>query len=477
MFWSLVNRMCNAMGRLPLVGGTFLGLGFARAWLGWILGTGCDAAAFPALGPLHAQLLVDIGEIVGFFALSLYAYLRGPVYRRGLVVVGSPFLLVLATVGACLNLTEALPTPMVVAALIAGGLGYAGMLVLWLELFGCLNPRRMLIAWSGSYLIAFALWPLYANLDFIAMGAFVGLLPCVSIVCFVAAHRSLDPERLPDSEGAKSAQRVPWTYVGAIVVFVFALNFGDVVAEVQTYSWMSRIGMVVVEIAVLMVALLCASVFDVRHLLTALPVVSGTGFALMVLTQNEGWVPGVLFGASSEICLLLLYAVGCALAYRLHRTSAFLCGLLAGVYKIALQLGKWAGAACVSAPWWSETQHAWLCAGAVLVTAFAAVVLMRNPNLIEQLSWDRSNAKPSNMGLSEIAKRYGLTDRESAVLSLLAEGASTADIADEFVCAQSTVRAHTSNIYRKLDVHSRTELLDLLGANRRQTCKKARVLQ
>lgn len=463
MFWLFVNRICSAAGRLPVVGATFLGLGFARAWLGWILSTGCASAAFEAFGPLQAQLLVDIGEVIGFFGLALYAYLRGPIYLRGIVVAGSPLLVVLSTIGACLNLAGMLPTTVAAGALILGGLGYAGMLILWLELFGCLTPRRMLVAWSGSYLLAFALWPLYANLSFTVMGVFVGVLPIISLLCFIASHRSLNPERLPASSSARSVQDVPWTYVGAIVVFVFALNFGDIVAEVQTYSWMSRTGMVIVELAVLVAVLLCTSSLDVKHLLAAFPVVSSAGFVLVVLTQNEGWVPGVLFGSSSEICLVLLYGTGCALAYRLHHTSAFLCGLLAGVYKLALQAGKWAGAVCIAMPWWTNTTHVLLCIAAVLVTLGASIVLMRNPDLVERLSWDQSNVKTSNLGLPAIAQRYGLTDRETAVLTLLAEGVSTTDIADEFVCAQSTVRAHTSNIYRKLNVHSRAELLGLLG--------------
>ena len=469
MFWSFVNRICSSANRLPVVGAVFLGLGFARAWLGWILSTGCDAAAFEAFGPLQAQLLVDIGEVAGFFGLAVCAYLRGPIYRRGTIVLGSPLLVVLSTIGACLNLAGMLPSTVAAAALITGGLGYAGMLVLWLELFGCLTPRRMLVAWSGSYLIAFALWPLYANLTFGVMGAFVGILPIASLFCLIAAHRSLDPDRLPSPAPTRSVQRVPWAYVGAITVFVFALNFGNVVAEIQTYSWMSRIGMAAVELAVLVAVLFCANTLDVRHLLTALPLVSGAGFVLVVLTQNEGRVPGILFGASSEICLVLLYGMGCALAYRLHSTAAFLCGLLAGVYKLALQAGKWVGAACVGMPWWSSTAHMLFCIAAVLVTLGASVVLMRNPDLIERLSWDQSNVKPSNLGFPAIAERYGLTDREAAVLALLSEGASTTEIADEFVCAQSTVRAHTSNIYRKLNVHSRAELLELLGMDASHT--------
>jgi LuxR family maltose regulon positive regulatory protein len=39
----------------------------------------------------------------------------------------------------------------------------------------------------------------------------------------------------------------------------------------------------------------------------------------------------------------------------------------------------------------------------------------------------------------------------------MAEGRSNAEIAAELIVALGTVKAHTSSIYRKLDVRSRTE--------------------
>ena len=50
-----------------------------------------------------------------------------------------------------------------------------------------------------------------------------------------------------------------------------------------------------------------------------------------------------------------------------------------------------------------------------------------------------------------------LTERELEVLRLMAEGRSNAEIAAELIIALGTVKAHTSSIYRKLDVRSRTE--------------------
>jgi LuxR family maltose regulon positive regulatory protein len=56
-----------------------------------------------------------------------------------------------------------------------------------------------------------------------------------------------------------------------------------------------------------------------------------------------------------------------------------------------------------------------------------------------------------------------LTERELEVLKLMAEGRSNQEIADELVIALGTAKAHTSSIYRKLDVRSRTEAVVKAG--------------
>ena len=50
-----------------------------------------------------------------------------------------------------------------------------------------------------------------------------------------------------------------------------------------------------------------------------------------------------------------------------------------------------------------------------------------------------------------------LSDRELELLRLVAEGLSNQDIAERLVISVGTVKAHTSNIYRKLDVRTRTQ--------------------
>ena len=57
-----------------------------------------------------------------------------------------------------------------------------------------------------------------------------------------------------------------------------------------------------------------------------------------------------------------------------------------------------------------------------------------------------------------------LTEREKEVLVLLACGRGSQSISDELTISLYTTRAHTRNIYAKLDVHSRQELADRVRA-------------
>ncbi|HET7050731.1 MAG TPA: response regulator transcription factor [Solirubrobacteraceae bacterium] len=51
----------------------------------------------------------------------------------------------------------------------------------------------------------------------------------------------------------------------------------------------------------------------------------------------------------------------------------------------------------------------------------------------------------------------GLTDRERAVLSLMASGATNPEIAEQLHLSKHTIKEHTSSVYRKLGVRNRTE--------------------
>lgn len=65
--------------------------------------------------------------------------------------------------------------------------------------------------------------------------------------------------------------------------------------------------------------------------------------------------------------------------------------------------------------------------------------------------------------IETLSAECGLTPRECEVAMLTAQGFSGAYIAERLVVSNSTVRFHQQNIYRKLDVHSRNELIELVS--------------
>lgn len=62
----------------------------------------------------------------------------------------------------------------------------------------------------------------------------------------------------------------------------------------------------------------------------------------------------------------------------------------------------------------------------------------------------------------ELMERYGLTDRETEIVYLLLDGVSKASICSQLCISPNTLKKHTLNIYKKLEVKSWRELFALL---------------
>ena len=63
---------------------------------------------------------------------------------------------------------------------------------------------------------------------------------------------------------------------------------------------------------------------------------------------------------------------------------------------------------------------------------------------------------------AQLARECRLTSRESDVLRLLARGRNAAYIQQELALTHSTVKSYVADVYRKLNVHSHQELIDLV---------------
>ncbi|MDR0514992.1 MAG: LuxR C-terminal-related transcriptional regulator [Coriobacteriaceae bacterium] len=73
-------------------------------------------------------------------------------------------------------------------------------------------------------------------------------------------------------------------------------------------------------------------------------------------------------------------------------------------------------------------------------------------------------AIPTRHGIS-LAEKTSLTTRENEVLLMLAHGHTLSHIAQELCLSENTVKKHRANIYMKLGIHKRQELINLLDGD------------
>lgn len=69
------------------------------------------------------------------------------------------------------------------------------------------------------------------------------------------------------------------------------------------------------------------------------------------------------------------------------------------------------------------------------------------------------DAKDRQETLAELTKKFELTNREAEILSLIFDFKSLLDISEELKLRENTVQKHTQNIFRKMNVSSKWELL------------------
>lgn len=76
-----------------------------------------------------------------------------------------------------------------------------------------------------------------------------------------------------------------------------------------------------------------------------------------------------------------------------------------------------------------------------------------------------SEARQSfEVACEDLARERALTRREREVMRMYAEGASAQEVALAFSVSVGTVNTHARTLYRKLDIHSKQELADLVAA-------------
>ena len=205
--------------------------------------------------------------------------------------------------------------------------------------------------------------------------------------------------------------------------------------------------------------------FDHLTYQIALPLMAA-GF--LFLPMHEPW--NVIGTAVHQFGYQYFYIVLWALWPVLASRDSVPTGWVVSRGLLCIQLGQFVGsvAAAIALTFvQSDLGLAMVSAGVIFVILIIALFAMGSGSA--NTGWgfvkpmeEADAASDFEKAGTRLARRCRLSPREIEVFFLLAKGRNRAYIREELVIGDETVKSHIKSIYRKADVHSQQELIDLL---------------
>ena len=191
--------------------------------------------------------------------------------------------------------------------------------------------------------------------------------------------------------------------------------------------------------------------------------------AFLFLLTPALWGVGVAADVSTTMCYGLFYLFAWTAltqitsSYRLNVRVSFCYGL--GAASLGCLVGTLVGSILITyvgLGYRLQIVLALVCAALV----FASFLFVADDRTFVEL-FDADDENPSTprrfqLRCERIAQLYGLTPKETEVMTLIGKGRSAQRIQEALDVSASTVNTHVNHIYRKMGVHSRQEMLDLL---------------
>ena len=457
---------------------------FLWAWLVLCAVQGDGAGFFPAGGAQEpavpaSALALALGAALGGAAVALLGKGRAPrrIRKRDAAALAAACLAggVLVTAGKAL-----LSGPCLVAGSFSSGAAGAFVAACWTEAYARFDLRDATTLVGSSLAGAFVLVAAVQGLGDAAVEASLGLFGPVSVAACVASGAAAGQRggRAPGEEPAwfGEGHRIEgfpllvcgMGFVGAGIVWTLsfataqtgvadgtwlaatsalgcaaavALTFAPFYRNASTGSFYVRVFLPLAGIALFAVALGAEA---------GLPSLSQAGTALLV------------FACSLLATLFALLLMRVSFLYDLPRTVAFALTCTATAAGAAAgMVADWAFVAALDG-----ISVALAACGCLLVLVATTVVLSANPSaFVPARHADDGEAREEGRfarACDEAMAEGGLSAREREIFLLLAKGRNAEYVANTFVISRYTAKTHINNIYRKLGIHTREELLDLV---------------
>lgn len=459
MVWSALNAAYDRLAQLPHVAPCLLGCALIRAWLGLVIPSAQGIAVHLGGVALSAHVILSLGECLGFL-LAFWMVRKGGQLRTAQAALPLAAATGLAgTIGPLALGSGNLATTLLVYP--ACGIAYAMELMLWVEVYGRLPTEHAVLAWAGSYLVNLVLWALLQDsgnsVRTTCLVAFPLLAAALLVPASRAAGRSKEPCAPPKNACEGELQATPWLLLLWVAVFGFLYGLGDSATTLAFSTLPARLGMAIPAVVAVVGITWGKRSFDFKALTIMAVAGMVAGMAVVFVLGGSPRASQVFMSAANESYLMFAYAFACAVAFRTGSSAVRIGGLI-GCCNIAMvQVGSVTGSTLLASMAGNRPFEITVGIAAAAFALGVSIAAVYNRDTLDSLVKAPEDSEGAR--LEQIAGQLGLSPKETAVFVLLAQNRSIAQVADELFLAPGTIRAHTSNIYRKMDVHSRADFL------------------
>lgn len=415
--------------------------------------------AFIGARPLSARTMLR-----GFLPCALVAGAMGAVVVGG-ALDGSPVLLTVGR-GAAL-----------------GALGW--IYVCWAEVYRYVKIRDVALSMIASMIVSSLLAFGFALMPGTAVAVCAFAVPCVVAGLFALFERRGYPvqeDRLQFSmrEGAAGAG-LDGAWFVALALFSVTIGVAHVlsISSPNTYGRVASFGMYT-AVSIVFAGLLLVSVLVRNGVLSLracwavfmLVVCAALGFSLVYAESLQ--IALTVFGGIRYVALayLNIKLVDIAHHSKMPAYAVFAIGwgmmLLFMSFGLSMTLNGIYGGMTVSTP--LILLCATLVTGSVFIFGGSTFGDVRIAPSTDQEEGSASGAETmldiQYRQCVALQAKYGLTQRETEVVFLIAQGYTQAYCADALMVSLNTVRTHMKRVYAKMNIHAKDELLQKLGEAR-----------
>lgn len=435
----------------------------------------------------------SVGTCVGTLLIPLGTIVLGP---------ESPAAIVIATVGALVT-----------------GVTTAWLVLSWSVLYSRRGARFSLFGIIASYLLAALIFFLVQLMSAPIAIATTALMPLCSGLLLYAASLESTAANLPQGEGGGARHRfAPRVILPLAAVLLYALcgemlrGFATAPGGRASLDDMGNLYLLGSAVGLMIMGGILALIPRFAHKkpsempgIRATLLIMAAGFLVTTLTSASFFFAYAVFGAAFQCFRALVWMYSADVTERTGVPAFAVFGASQGCAALAVVLGVPIAASLNQAVSVGAAQLPVIASVAVFLI-FTTAVLVLNPRDLET-AWGlvpadarhengerfeyaigmtdaqgladaarnqagdalcaadeegSTGCDPGNDTLRFLVDEYGLTAREYEVALLLAKGRSLPFIQEELHIAQGTAQTHLVHIYRKLDVHSRQEFLDVI---------------